>query len=184
MSMNSHICFLMICAVRMSPPRILRNVKLADPDSSSSMACLAITSLSEACGAGLGASGSDFCSSEACAFCFSVVGAFSLVFADSETCAFCSSAGMLVSGFLYLVSFSIALHDCSYMIISFTLFLFCDSQLGAAASRVSLLLIGVWYDYLVVDELERRLDSSEEVLFYLAFWIARLHHVLHDAVFQ
>lgn len=176
MSMNSHICFLMICAVRMSPPRILRNVKLADPDSSSSMACLAITSLSEACGAGLGASG--------CAFCFSVVGAFSLVFAGSETCAFCSSAGMLVSGFLYLVSFSIALHDCSYMIISFTLFLFCDSQLGAAASRVSLLLIGVWYDYLVVDELERRLDSSEEVLLYLALWIARLHHILHDAVFQ
>jgi hypothetical protein len=56
------------------------------------------------------------------------------------------------------------------MIISFTLFLFCDSQLGAAASRVSLLLIGVWYDYLVVDKLERCLDSSEEVLFYLALW--------------
>ncbi len=70
------------------------------------------------------------------------------------------------------------------MIISFTLFLFCYSQFGASASRVSLLLIGIGDDYLVVDELERRLYSSEEVLLYLAFWIARLHHVLHDAVFQ
>ena len=43
MRITSHICRRMICAVRMSPPRIFRSVKLDDPDASSSMACCGST---------------------------------------------------------------------------------------------------------------------------------------------
>ncbi len=159
MSMNSHICLRMICAVRMSPPRILRRVKLAEPDTSSSMACLAIASLSDLrCRLGWLLLRLRLCQlfwRVACLAGFSTVSfsaAFTIVF----------SWGCLPFSYFFSAILSLALRLLG--------FLSCSSA--------------SWHDHLVVDELEGCLDSSEEVLFYLSFRVARLHHVLHDAVFQ
>ena len=44
--MSSHICRRMMCAVRMSPPKIFLSVKLDDRGASSSIACWAMASFS------------------------------------------------------------------------------------------------------------------------------------------
>ena len=160
MSTNSHICLRMIWAVRISPPRILRRVKLADPEASSSMACLAKAALSDSSGTAALSDSS---------------GAASLA-GFSGPAALAGFSGAAPSAWLLTICFS--------FFSSIFLFLFCYSKFSTSASRVSLLLVGIRNDYLVVHELERSFYSSEEVLFYLSFRIARLHHVLHDAVFQ